>query len=89
MTGTAMHFEQTDSGIAVPTAVVPANVIPASFKYRARVKTVTLASGERARVTLEDGRRVTHVLRSLPGHADEVQDAIVCPGPIGLALRRD
>lgn len=83
-----MHFEQTDSGIAVPTAVVPANVIPASFKYRARVKTVTLPSGERARVTIEESHDVVHVLRSLPGRETEVQDATVCPQPIGFRIRR-
>lgn len=84
MTEVAIETEQTESGLLIPT-----NMIPAAFHLtRPIVRTVTLPSGERARVTVEEGHRVRHTLRSLPGSDDERQDVLVCPEPVRFALRR-
>jgi hypothetical protein len=50
------------------------------LRYRARKRTVTLPSGERALVTIDDSGTVTHVEHG------EVLDAIVRPRTIRLRI---
>lgn len=52
------------------------------LKKRARVRTVTLPSGERAKVTVDDSGTVTHI------ETDNRIDAIATPDTIRLQLRR-
>lgn len=50
------------------------------LKYRKTVRTVTLKSGERAKVTVDDSGTVTQI-----EHGD-VLDAIVRPKPVNVRL---
>lgn len=52
------------------------------LKKRARTRTVTLPSGERAKVTVDDSGTVTHI------ETDNRLDAVASPDTIRLELRR-
>lgn len=52
------------------------------LRFRATTKTITLPSGERAKVTIDDSGTVKHIERA------EGMDAIVRPKTIRLKLRR-
>lgn len=58
------------------------------LRHRATKRTVTLASGERAEVSVDDSGTVTHVLRSHRMEADEKLDAIVRPRTVTIKIRR-
>lgn len=52
------------------------------LKHRATVRTVTLPSGERAKVTVDDSGTVTHI-----EHGEHL-DALVRPKTVRLKIRR-
>jgi hypothetical protein len=52
------------------------------LKYRATKRTVTLPSGERALVTVDDSGTVTHI-----EHGEQL-DAVVRPKTVRLKIRR-
>lgn len=68
-------MNRTASGLYV------ARSVPALLKFRARKRTVTLPSGERALVTIDDSGTVRHV-----EHGDHL-DATVRPQTIRMVLR--
>lgn len=55
---------------------------PAQLRRRAKERTVTLANGKRAKVTVDDSGTVIHI------EHDETLDAIVRPDVIRLKVRR-
>lgn len=58
------------------------------LRHRATRKTVTLPSGERALVTVDDSGTVTQILRSHRMEADEKLDAIVRPKTVTIHVRK-
>jgi len=64
-----------------PSGLYIARVAPALLKFRARTRTITLPTGERAKVTVDDSGTVRHV-----EHGDHL-DATVRPGAIRLVVR--
>jgi len=64
-----------------PSGLWVARVAPAMLRFRAKTRTVTLPSGERAKVTIDDSGTVRHV-----EHGDHL-DATVRPATIRLVLR--
>lgn len=66
-----MNAQRLDSGLWVPTSA-------AFLRHRARVRTVTLPSGERAKVTTDDSGTVTHI------ETADRMDAIVRPNVVRL-----
>ncbi|HEX6969114.1 MAG TPA: hypothetical protein VF174_09930 [Micromonosporaceae bacterium] len=65
---------QRKSGLLVPGSI-------ALLRFRARTRTVTLPTGERAKVTVDDSGTVTHIET-----ADRI-GAIVRPGPVRMVVR--
>ncbi len=68
-----MNAERLPSGLWVPTTF-------AFLRHRARVRTVTLRSGERAKVTTDDSGTVTHI------ETANRMDAVVRPKTVRLAM---
>lgn len=68
-------MRRTASGLYV------ARSVPNILRFRARTRTVTLPTGERAKVTIDDSGTVRHV-----EHGDHL-DATVRPGTIRMVLR--
>ena len=66
-----------------PSGIYIARCAPAFLRFRAKKRTVTLASGERALVTIDDSGTVRHV-----EHGDHL-DATVRPRTIRLVLKQD
>lgn len=70
---------RTASGLWVPHGY--------SFRENRKTKrTVTLPTGERALVTVDDSGTVMQILRSRPASADERLDAIVRPKTIRVRV---
>jgi hypothetical protein len=63
-----------------PSGLWIARTAPAMLRFRARVKTITLPNGERAKVTIDDSGTVRHV-----EHGDHL-DATVRPPSVRLIL---
>lgn len=68
-------MKRTESGLFVARNF-------AFLKYRQRERTVTLPSGERAKVTVDDSGTVTHI------ETVERLDATVRPDVVRLKIRR-
>lgn len=68
-------MKRTESGIFIASSF-------GFLKKRARTRTVTLPSGERAKVTVDDSGTVTHI------ETDNRLDAIASPETVRLQLRR-
>jgi hypothetical protein len=68
-------MNRTKSGLYI------ARGVPAFLRFRAKTRTVTLPSGERAKVTIDDSGTVRHV-----EHGDHL-DATVRPDTIRLVVR--
>lgn len=66
-----------------PSGIWLARTAPGFLRFRAKKRTVTLPSGERALVTIDDSGTVRHV-----EHGDHL-DATVRPNTIRLVLRPD
>lgn len=64
-----------------PSGIWIARTAPAFLRFRAKVRTVTLPNGERAKVTIDDSGTVRHV-----EHGDHL-DATVRPATIRLVVR--
>jgi len=56
-------------------------LVPPSFKFRAKEKTVTLPNGKRAKITVDDSGTVAH------REQDETLDATVRPRTIKVHVR--
>jgi hypothetical protein len=72
----------TPSGLWIP---------PRAFSFaenRKTTRTVTLPSGERAKVTIDDSGTVMQILRATRGSADEHLDAIVRPETVRIRFKR-
>lgn len=69
------EVERTESGVWVAHGF---NFL----KYRATKRTITLKTGERALVTVDDSGTVTHI-----EHGDQL-DAIVRPKTVRIKIRR-
>lgn len=68
-------MKRTESGLFIARSF-------SFLKFRARERTVTLASGERAKVTVDDSGTVTHIETS------ERLDAVARPDTVRLKLTR-
>ena len=68
-------MDRTKSGLYIARAA------PNFLRFRARTRTVTLPTGERAKVTIDDSGTVRHV-----EHGDHL-DATVRPASIRLVVR--
>lgn len=75
------RIEQLPSGLLVPRAWN-------FWEHRRTTRTVTLPSGERAKVTIDDSGTVMQITRAQPGSDNECLDAVVRPKTVRLRLRR-
>jgi hypothetical protein len=67
------EFGQHKSGLLVPRSI-------SLLRFRARTRTVTLPTGERAKVTVDDSGTVTHI------ETAERLDAVVRPATVRMVL---